>query len=129
MLEIHQKLWNTATTYDRFLASKVGCDRVETVQHSNGGSKFGYLGGTVCSNCGRSFGIHWWSLRLGFGRLDRCPHCGKWNMVSRSSADALAAVEQLESDPSQAESTDADLQTTDDEILRRQIDESRYSDE
>lgn len=97
-------------------------------KRSNTGRSIGYLGGTVCSNCGRSFGIHWWSMRLGFGRLDRCPHCGKWSMVSRSSAEALAAAEQLEREPAQAESTITDQQAKDDEILRRQIDESRYSD-
>jgi hypothetical protein len=97
-------------------------------KHSNAGSSIGYLGGTVCSSCGRSFGIHWWSMRLGFGRLDRCPHCGKWSMVSRSSAEALAAAEQLESEPAKAESNINEQQAEDDEILRRQIDESRYSD-
>jgi hypothetical protein len=92
------------------------------------GSGIGYLGGTVCSNCGRPFGIHWWSPRLGFNRLDRCPHCGKWSMVSRSSAEALSAAEKLEDEPTEAETPSAEEQSNDDELLRRQIDESRYSD-
>lgn len=89
---------------------------------------FGYLGGTICPNCGRSYGIHWWSLRLGFGRLDRCPHCGKWKMISRSSADALAEVDRLERDPELVDSAETEQQSQDDERLRRQLDESRYSD-
>jgi hypothetical protein len=97
-------------------------------KRSSTGGSFGSLGGTVCSNCGRAYGIHWWSLRLGFGRLDRCPHCGKWSMVSRSSADTLAAADQFDSEPDRADPTEAEQQAEDDEILRRQIDESRYSD-
>jgi hypothetical protein len=90
---------------------------------------FGYLGGTVCKNCGRSFGIHWWSLRLGLGRMDRCPHCGKWNMVNRASAETLAQAEHAERESEPAESPVAEQQSKDDDILRRQIDESRYRDE
>jgi len=90
---------------------------------------FGFLGGTVCPNCGRPFGIHWWSLRLGFGRFDRCPHCGKWKMVSRTSAENLeqAAALDLESEP--PTSSTSERQTDEDELLRRQLDDSRFSDD
>ena len=95
-----------------------------------GGKKgFGYLGGTVCKNCGRSFGIHWWSLRLGLGRMDRCPHCGKWNMVNRASADVLAQADHVDRESEPAKSPASEQQSQDDDILRRQIDESRYRDE
>jgi hypothetical protein len=90
---------------------------------------FGFLGGTVCRNCGRPFGIHWWSLRLGFGRFDRCPHCGKWNMVSRTSAENLeqAAALDLESEPPVSETREQ--QAADDDLLRQQLDDSRFSDD
>lgn len=54
--------------------------------------KFGFLGGAVCPKCGSAFGIHWWSLRLGFRRFDRCSNCGKWSFIQRASPDAIAEV-------------------------------------
>ena len=26
--------------------------------------KYGYLGGAICPNCGKTYSIHWWSMRL-----------------------------------------------------------------
>lgn len=83
---------------------------------------YGFLGGAVCSNCGRPFGIHWWSLRLGVGRFDRCPHCGKWKMVRRASPEALAAAEAMDRP---GEST-AQGGENDEEAFRRRLEESRY---
>lgn len=89
---------------------------------SRGGS--GLLGAAVCSNCGQAFGIHWWSLRLGFGRLDRCPHCKKWHMVKRASADELAAAEELHGDHDQSQRAGDGV--SEEEAFRRRLDESRY---
>jgi hypothetical protein len=58
------------------------------------GTAYGFLGGAICPNCGRAFGVHWWSLRLGLSRYDRCPHCRKWNMVQRAPTHALAEAEE-----------------------------------
>lgn len=88
------------------------------------GATFGYLGGAVCPNCGRAFGIHWWSLRLGLGRLDRCPNCGKWNMVRRASAEALVAAEDRQGEKYRGQ--DNPGSSSDGEALRRRIEESRY---
>ncbi len=85
---------------------------------------YGLLGGAVCSNCGQAFGIHGWSLRLGIGRLDRCPHCKKWQMVNRASEDALAAAEE---DHRAGEYTRGTVDAEDEEeALRRRLEESRY---
>jgi hypothetical protein len=88
------------------------------------GATFGYLGGAVCPNCGQAFGIHWWSLRLGLGRLDRCPNCGKWNMVRRASAEALMAAKDRLGEKSRGQ--DKPGSSSDGEALRRRIEESRY---
>ena len=86
---------------------------------------YGFLGGAVCPNCGRPFGLHWWSLRLGIGRYDRCPHCRKWNMQRRASPAALAEAEELLSGSVTAQEDAGDTQK-EDEARRRRIEESRY---
>ena len=98
-------------------------------RRSNGGrsgrGEYGFLGGAVCPNCGRSFGVHWWSFRLGLGRYDRCPHCRKWNMVQRASPEALAAVEQ--SQPANGnEKNTSDEAAREEESLRQRIEDSRF---
>jgi hypothetical protein len=85
---------------------------------------YGDPGGAVCPNCGRAFGIHWWRLQLGFGRLDRCPQCKKWHMVNRAPAEALAAAEARHSD--QSGSKRAGRDDDEDEAFRRRLEESRY---
>lgn len=91
------------------------------------GREYGLLGGAVCPNCGRPFGIHWWSLRLGVGRLDRCPHCRKWNMISRSSHETLAAAERSGTEQDELDDLHSDKQPSEEDELRRQLDDSRYS--
>jgi hypothetical protein len=90
---------------------------------------FGYLGGTICPNCGRPFGIHWWSIRLGLGRFDRCPHCGKWKMVNRTSAENLERAATLDQEAEPPMSSTSGQQADEDELLRRQLDDSRFSDD
>jgi len=88
------------------------------------GAGYGLLGGAVCPNCGRPFAIHWWSIRLGVGRLDRCQHCHKWNMVSRAATDQLIAAEES-FDREQV--ADPAIEASQDEAARRRrIEESRY---
>ncbi len=55
---------------------------------------YGAMGGTICPKCGRPFPRHIWGLNLMVGRLDRCEHCGKWVMTTRTTPEALAAAEQ-----------------------------------
>lgn len=89
---------------------------------------YGLMGGAVCPNCGRPFGLHLWGVNLMAGRLDRCPHCGKWNFVQRATPQMLASAERFASELD-AEATDAVAVTSNEEArLRRQIDESRFED-
>jgi hypothetical protein len=100
-----------------FLARRVSGSRQTSVS-------YGYLGGALCPNCGSPFPIHWWSIRLGFSRLDRCPNCHKWNMISRASKGELQAAEERFDE---AEVLDPETQASRDEAARRrQIEDSRY---
>ena len=83
---------------------------------------YGRLGGTVCPKCGlpfslRIFGINWFG-----GKLQRCPHCGRWSVVRRTSPIGLAAAEARwrGETPDQFSAEDREQRT------QRQIDDSRY---
>jgi len=82
---------------------------------------YGAAGGTVCPRCRLPFSRHVLSPNLMFGKLERCPHCGRVGLVGRASADELAAAEvRLTSEgappPPVSEA----------EQLSRQIEDSRY---
>jgi hypothetical protein len=85
---------------------------------------YGMVGGTVCPHCERPFAYHVWSFALLVGRLDRCPHCGKWSFTRRWLPEDLAAAERQ----SQGGSHAARALVSDEERLRREIDSSRYDD-
>ncbi len=57
---------------------------------------YGLKGGTICPRCGRAYPIHFWSINLIGGALDRCDFCGKWAIVHRHSPAELAAAEKAE---------------------------------
>jgi len=50
-------------------------------------------GGAVCPRCGLPFARPFWALNMLVGKLSRCPHCGKWSIVPRSSQQALQEAE------------------------------------
>jgi hypothetical protein len=83
---------------------------------------YGILGGTVCPKCGLPFslkilGINWFG-----GKLQRCPHCGKWSVVRRANSEALATAEARWRGEDQTAINSDSLK----ESTRRQIDDSRY---
>lgn len=87
----------------------------------------GVLGGTLCPNCGRPYALHLWGVNLMFGRLDRCPHCGKWKLVRRFTQRMLQdAAEAFETDDAPAAVDEPPLSA--EEALRRQLDDSRFTD-
>ncbi len=55
--------------------------------------EYGAAGGAVCPRCGLPFARHLLGLNLLVGKLERCPHCGKWAVVARASAEALRQAE------------------------------------
>jgi DNA-directed RNA polymerase subunit RPC12/RpoP len=80
------------------------------------------LGGAICPKCGRPFAVHLWGLRLGIGRFDRCPYCGKWSLVKYASIEKLRAAEQAESEGAKTEIPEM----TEEEKLKRDLDNSKY---
>ena len=88
---------------------------------------YGSAGGAVCRRCGFPYPRHFLSPNLLVGKLDRCPHCGKWAIIPRASRAALEEAEArfradaeiglLEQEP---EGSEAQVQ--------RKLDETRYLD-
>ncbi len=87
----------------------------------------GPFGGSICPKCHKPFARHWWGMNVVIGKLDRCPHCGKWSVVQRAHPDLLqAAYEAM----LQAEKGAADTLTTSPEdkekTFHKQLDDSRF---
>lgn len=88
---------------------------------------YGILGGTVCPKCERPFNRHWWGFNIVIGKLDRCPHCGKWSVTQSAHASVLRAAEEAELALAEEEKAGG-LETSEEEHLKRSLDESRYED-
>jgi hypothetical protein len=85
--------------------------------------EYGWAGGAVCPGCGLPYRRHFLAINLLVGKLERCPHCGKWAIVRRATADELAVAETvLKGDHDQG--TPEFVGEADE--LRRMIEESRY---
>jgi DNA-directed RNA polymerase subunit RPC12/RpoP len=88
-------------------------------------ANYGFFGAAVCPKCGRPFARHWWGLNMMAGKLDRCPHCGKWSIVRRASPDRLQEAED------QVRQTIAESQEqglSEEQRLKRDLDDSRFQD-
>jgi len=83
---------------------------------------YGMAGGAICPRCTFPYSRNILSPNLVVGKLEHCPHCGKWAIVPRAATVALqAAEERLASD------SEGTLETpTEEEKLRQMIEESRY---
>ena len=92
---------------------------------------YGLLGGTICPKCGRPFAIHMYGLNMVVGKLDRCPNCGKWSLVTRTSSEALRAAEAAELEQAAREADPGAYvipEASEEEKLRKDLDNSRYQD-
>ncbi len=81
---------------------------------------YGAAGGAVCPRCRKPYSRSLLSPRLIVGKLERCPHCGKWAVVRRASASELETAEQL----LRSESGRTAARPSDD--LQRMIEESKF---
>ena len=87
--------------------------------------EYSMAGGTICPRCGFPFSRHSFSPNLVFGKLERCPHCGKLSIRPRASqADLQAAEERLRASLEEQPEIEIDPQDS----LRRALDDSRYDD-
>jgi len=85
--------------------------------------EYGVEGGAVCPRCRFPFSRHLISPNMLVGRLERCPHCGKWSMVRRATPQELEAAENR---LAEEEGRGALVVDDEKERVRRMIDESRY---
>ena len=84
--------------------------------------QYGVAGGAVCPRCTFPYSRNMLAPNLLVGKLQRCPHCGKWAIVPRASQTALDSAEQRWS----KEGTSSVEAPSEEEKLRQQIDDSRY---
>lgn len=86
---------------------------------------YGAAGGCVCPRCALPYTRHIFSPNLIMGKLERCPHCGKWAIVRRATAIELEQAEEhywgRHDDLFQPIENEG-------ERLRKQIEDSRYED-
>jgi hypothetical protein len=86
--------------------------------------KYGIGGGAICPKCYRPFPLRLWWINLGTSKIDRCPYCGKWSFVRRSSITDLRTAEAAELVQAQAENPVNGESETD--KLKKDLDDSRF---
>jgi len=57
---------------------------------------YGAAGGTICPRCNRPFSRHVFTPNMLFGKLERCPSCGKWGIFRAYPIDVLRNAEEAE---------------------------------
>jgi hypothetical protein len=88
--------------------------------------EYGTAGGAVCPHCQLPYSRHFFSPNLVIGKLERCPHCGKWAIVRRATPNELADAEaRLHSD---REEGFKDISKDEEESLRQALEDSRFDD-
>lgn len=80
-------------------------------------------GGALCPRCGLPYSRHVLSPNLLIGKLERCPHCGKWAIVRRASREALEKAEARWADDEARGGMDLE---SEEDKLRRMIEDSRF---
>jgi hypothetical protein len=87
---------------------------------------YGLAGGTICPKCRRPFGMHLYGINLILGKWDRCPYCGRWSLVRRTSPQQLAAAEAAELEMAAESGQSTPL--SEEERLRKSLEDSRFQD-
>jgi hypothetical protein len=84
---------------------------------------YGVSGGGICPNCHRPFALPFFSAHFGFSKLAVCPFCGKWSLVRVQSINTLREAEKAELEWAKP---DKPNETSEEEKLRKDIDDSKY---
>ena len=88
--------------------------------------EYGAAGATVCKACSLPFSRHVFAPNLVVGKLERCPHCSKWQLATRASGSFLAlAEERLRQD---REEGVMQVEESEEEKMQRMLDDSRFED-
>jgi hypothetical protein len=85
--------------------------------------QYGAAGGAICPRCGRPFSRHFLSLNMLVGKLERCPFCGKWSILAAQPLSILRAAEAAELEAAGVEAVPPE---SEEERLRKELDQSRY---
>ncbi|MFC1996258.1 Ig-like domain-containing protein [Chloroflexota bacterium] len=85
---------------------------------------YGAAGGAVCPRCTFPYSRNMLAPNLLVGKLQRCPHCGKWAIVARASQQNLNAAEERWA----REGTSSVEAPSEEEKMRQLLDDSRYDD-
>jgi hypothetical protein len=88
---------------------------------------YGLVGGTVCKHCQRPFALNLFAPNVLVGKLDRCPHCGKWGIVRSQSLEVLRAAEKAELAESNA-GQNSEVGLSEEAKFKKAIDDSRFQD-
>lgn len=94
----------------------------KTVQLAAGTMRSYPMGGGICPKCGRPYAFHFYALKLGFGKVDRCPYCGRYGFTRYASMDKLRAAEQAELEGAKAQVPEI----SEEEKLKKDLDNSKY---
>jgi hypothetical protein len=86
---------------------------------------YGIAGGTICPKCKRPFARHILAPNMFLGKLERCPHCGKWCVARLYSIDLLREAEKAELINPIKRDDDSDNSLGDDNF-KNEIDNSKY---
>ena len=84
----------------------------------------GFYGGTVCPKCSRPFARSLLGMNMVVGRLERCPHCGKWVMTRRASLAELEAAAEAERGSGVVDEAPAEPRSQ----MQDMLDDSKYYD-
>lgn len=85
--------------------------------------KYGVGGGGICPKCHRPFALPLVSAHVGFSKLAVCPFCDKWSLVRVESINRLREAEKAEMELAKPENIP---EVSDEEELRKEIDDSKY---
>jgi hypothetical protein len=83
--------------------------------------RYGAAGAAVCPHCQLPFSRHLMAPNLLGGKLERCPHCGKWSLRRRATPEEVSRAEARYL----AQSRPAGSPPPDDSY-RRELDDSRF---
>jgi hypothetical protein len=85
---------------------------------------YGAAGGAVCPRCAFPYSRSVFAPNLLVGKLQRCPHCGKWAIVARASQQNLDEAEKRW----YREGSSSVETPSEGEKMRQLLDDSRYED-
>ena len=84
-------------------------------------------GGTICKKCGKPYAYKVFSGNFITHKLDRCPHCGKMTFSRPMSRSLMIAAAEDMHDPDKTETGDNIGGLSEEEKLRKQLEESKYT--